>query len=429
MSEYKFNCPYCAQHLSASTEWAGRMVPCPNCQKEFPAPGAPAAAAPPALPAATGLRVADASQRTSSSDGPPVITAQSDLEQKVLAGGRFVIFHYCFSVLVMSFKRTSGVTYVPPGEDGVGGAVSHSLISLLVVWWGIPWGPIWTISTVYRNARGGTDVTQAVLTEQLGPGRAAQILAQRRMVPPGGWGLKAFRWGLGGAAALVLLFIILPFIMMIVMPRSDGGDEPRAASRSAARAEARGRADLPGQAEFLAANRQLGVNRGPIAFGNSAPATAVATEFSGRMKRLREEQFEGGKKNGFSASGHEFLTHCELQDGKCAIIVHVPELRRYNTEAKTALGNLAWQSAQAALQKQGVARPGMNLAVGLRGIALFDRVLVGKVAASAMPGDNGLRNTTTGSQSDQELYSYFQPTPRTVPAAKPQSGATPGKPL
>ena len=31
----------------------------------------------------------------------------------------------------------------------------HSLITLLLGWWGIPWGPIRTVQALYINLRGG----------------------------------------------------------------------------------------------------------------------------------------------------------------------------------------------------------------------------------------------------------------------------------
>jgi hypothetical protein len=71
------------------------------------------------------------------------------------------------------------------GENGAGQAISYSLISLVAGWWGIPWGPIWTISTMITNAQGGKDLTLAVLTQRLGPARATQIMAQRRQARRG----------------------------------------------------------------------------------------------------------------------------------------------------------------------------------------------------------------------------------------------------
>jgi hypothetical protein len=36
-------------------------------------------------------------------------------------------------------------------------------LSLIVGWWGIPWDPIYTIGSVYKNLTGGIDVTGDVL--------------------------------------------------------------------------------------------------------------------------------------------------------------------------------------------------------------------------------------------------------------------------
>lgn len=81
----------------------------------------------------------------------------------VAQGGRFVIYQYCFSVIVMSFKRGSDIHFVAPGESSARKGASFTAISLLAGWWGIPWGPIWTLMTVFKNLGGGTDVTSQVM--------------------------------------------------------------------------------------------------------------------------------------------------------------------------------------------------------------------------------------------------------------------------
>ena len=45
-------------------------------------------------------------------------------------------------------------------------------ISLLVGWWGIPWGPIYTVQTMVMNLKGGKDVTREVIAA-LNPPRTA----------------------------------------------------------------------------------------------------------------------------------------------------------------------------------------------------------------------------------------------------------------
>ena len=85
------------------------------------------------------------------------------LKFEVQHGGRFVIFEYCISIVVLSFKRVSGIHFIKAEESALKKGAAFSLISLLCGWWGIPWGPIWTISTVVTNSRGGRDITPQVL--------------------------------------------------------------------------------------------------------------------------------------------------------------------------------------------------------------------------------------------------------------------------
>lgn len=66
---------------------------------------------------------------------PPLIGGTSEVEHAVLQGGRFVTFHYCFSVLIISFKRSSPVIFLRGEEDGFSDAFSNSLISLTAGWW------------------------------------------------------------------------------------------------------------------------------------------------------------------------------------------------------------------------------------------------------------------------------------------------------
>ena len=80
-------------------------------------------------------------------------------------GGRFVIYQYCISILIMTFKRPSDIYFLRAGESGVGKGIGYTLISLLFGWWGFPFGPIYTIQSVVKNFSGGVDVTFDVLAQ------------------------------------------------------------------------------------------------------------------------------------------------------------------------------------------------------------------------------------------------------------------------
>jgi len=79
-------------------------------------------------------------------------------------GARFVIYQYCISIIVMTFKRPSNIYFVRAGEGAVGKGLKFSLVSFLLGWWGIPWGPIHTVGSFITNFSGGKDVTQEILT-------------------------------------------------------------------------------------------------------------------------------------------------------------------------------------------------------------------------------------------------------------------------
>jgi hypothetical protein len=89
-------------------------------------------------------------------------SAPATVQQRAADLPRLVIFHYCVSLGIVSFKRSSGIKVIPPGGSRFLAALPYTLISLCAGWWGIPWGPIWTLEAIGRNLGGGTDVTELV---------------------------------------------------------------------------------------------------------------------------------------------------------------------------------------------------------------------------------------------------------------------------
>ncbi|KOR33414.1 hypothetical protein TI05_01160 [Achromatium sp. WMS3] len=85
------------------------------------------------------------------------------LNLELQKGGKFVIFEYCISIIVMTFKRPSNIYFIKAGEGTVGKSIGFTLISIILGWWGLPWGPIYTIGSLYTNLSGGKNVTQEVV--------------------------------------------------------------------------------------------------------------------------------------------------------------------------------------------------------------------------------------------------------------------------
>jgi hypothetical protein len=91
-----------------------------------------------------------------------------EMREEINKGARFVIFPWCVSIVVMTFRRSSGVHFFKSGQSSLPTAFKYILISLLFGWWGIPWGPIYTVSSLLTNFSGGKNITKEMLEEMTG---------------------------------------------------------------------------------------------------------------------------------------------------------------------------------------------------------------------------------------------------------------------
>ncbi|MGZ8557780.1 MAG: hypothetical protein ACXWWC_05590 [Chitinophagaceae bacterium] len=87
----------------------------------------------------------------------------ADLEMEISGGGRFVYFAYTISLLFVTFRDVSGVYLIRSGEGTAGKSFLFTILTLLVGWWGIPWGPKFTVQAIRTNLKGGNDVTNEVM--------------------------------------------------------------------------------------------------------------------------------------------------------------------------------------------------------------------------------------------------------------------------
>lgn len=309
-------------------------------------------------------------------------------ENAVIAGGRFVVYKYCWS-LVLSFKQASPPMLVRAGEDGFGLAFRYSLLSLCFGWWGIP-GPVWAISTMLHNIRGGRDVTLETLTRQVGHARAAAACARHRAgTPPG-----ALMQSLGGmmAALSLALWLGLGWVGWAFAQGELGEPAPG-----------------PGAKEFETANRYLTEAKSSAMFGNAPKATELANEFS---KRVREAYLADAAKNkGLSVKPDDvrFSTFCELHTDRIIFLVVLPGLNSLPTTVRHRLADEAWQSALEAVTERKLGFAGLRLAVGVRSAGKYDQVLMGRYVREYAPDNTGLRSRSEGPRSKAKLYPLFVP--------------------
>jgi hypothetical protein len=92
----------------------------------------------------------------------------SDLQDEVSKGGRFVYYPFTVSLVLFTLKRTSDTYLVRAGEATTGRKMFFTTISLLFGWWGIPFGPKYTLKSIQTNLRGGKNVTDEVMATVAG---------------------------------------------------------------------------------------------------------------------------------------------------------------------------------------------------------------------------------------------------------------------
>ena len=88
----------------------------------------------------------------------------AELSAGLAKDGPFVVYEYVISILIMTFLRSSNITFVKADENGMLKGLSFTFLTLMLGWWGIPWGPIRSVQAFITNFKGGKDVTDRVVS-------------------------------------------------------------------------------------------------------------------------------------------------------------------------------------------------------------------------------------------------------------------------
>lgn len=75
-------------------------------------------------------------------------------EKPVTRDTSIVQFQAAISVLILTVKSPSRF-YIKGHHSIFLMAITYSIVSLILGWWGIPWGPIYTLQAVFKNLTGG----------------------------------------------------------------------------------------------------------------------------------------------------------------------------------------------------------------------------------------------------------------------------------
>lgn len=91
------------------------------------------------------------------SQGPRV-----QLLRLLAQGYRFVRFSYCVSFIAFTYRGETRIHVLPPDGSG-SAALACSMLTALLGWWGVPWGPIYTIGALSTNLAGGRDFAVEII--------------------------------------------------------------------------------------------------------------------------------------------------------------------------------------------------------------------------------------------------------------------------
>jgi hypothetical protein len=175
------------------------------------------------------------------------------------------------------------------------------------------------------------------------------------------------------------------------------------------------------RSSFDRANETIIGFDGQTGLGNTPEAQQLARDLSRRLEAIRAVAFTGGRGPGApSLTLGKFLTYCELRKATVCFLVHVPELRNYEDNARETLGRLAWKVARETVSSLPEDRRS-RIGLGLRGILLYGVVMVGSSGEERPPA----------SSDESTLYELFTgplpdaPAPRAAAPPTPLPAPTP----
>ncbi len=69
--------------------------------------------------------------------------------------GRLVFYELCISLVFLTLRWPSRPHRLRPGEWGIWRGLPYALTSLLLGWWGVPWGLLYTPLVLWTDLTGG----------------------------------------------------------------------------------------------------------------------------------------------------------------------------------------------------------------------------------------------------------------------------------
>jgi hypothetical protein len=196
------------------------------------------------------------------------------------------------------------------------------------------------------------------------PPRAAPLPPARRVAtsPPPAKKGGCLKWGLISAGLLFATFVAIS-IFSPKTPRGPGADALNEAESHLKAKTTTGYG--PTEPEREAATVTAEIAQSLRASGISNTKGSYGRGKSGLFRRATA----GMDSDGFTCA-------CSVRGDTAVFLIPVPDLRKFNEEAQAAMGHWSWAAARVGWSQLQEPRPA-KLAVALKGIALYDRLLTG----------------------------------------------------
>jgi hypothetical protein len=68
------------------------------------------------------------------------VMSPEQLKFEVQQGGRFIVYQYCFSALVVTVRESTDIYFVRAGESRIVKGLPWTVLTFLVGWWGFSLG-------------------------------------------------------------------------------------------------------------------------------------------------------------------------------------------------------------------------------------------------------------------------------------------------
>lgn len=304
----------------------------------------------------------------------------SQLPAAIASGARFVRFKRAFSFVILTTYSTTPAIYLPGGNSGAGPAWQNSLFTMLLGWWGIPWGPIRSIQALLTNAKGGIDVTGDVLLQNLGAEGARRAMAFR---PATKQGTGAGLWALRLAMLTPLLLVVL---LVVSIANGVGNLDKKQKS-------------MPGQAEFAKAESALRTGqRGTTPTGKEL-ADRIQEHFSQRLAQSNTRLLTDSSKTTF---------HCHKTANRLIVFVRFTEWRKWGEDTQNMVAEALWSATQSAVAASPLAKEeNLRIHLGIKGLVNWVNLAEGE--------STGAPTAVDRKPNDEDLIPLFAETPAPKP--------------